>query len=90
MLPIISFQLQDYNCARKLDSMQENKEVESGYACTANILIQYGGVETEETEAFNFWYGLRTHPERMDEETKKRILTTAPFKMMLYDAVINP
>ena len=43
-----------------------------------------------EQEHFNFWYGLRKHPKRMTEDDKEKILSTAPYKMMLYDAVINP
>ena len=75
--------------------MQENRKVESGYACTAKDLTsqccrgdRYG--PEPEQEHFNFWYGLRTHPERLDDKTKKRILSTAPYKMMLFDTVLNP
>ena len=75
----------------KLDAMQQNRQVESGYSCKARTLseIDLGHGEFEQ-EHFNFWYGLRKHPKRMTEDDKKKILSTAPYKMMLYDAVINP
>ena len=68
--------------------MQENRKVESGYSCLA-MSLNINNDEPEQ-EHFNFWYGLRAHSERLDDETKKKILSIAPYKMMLYDATINP
>ena len=68
--------------------MQENRKVESGYSCRA-MAVNARNYEPEQ-DHFNFWYGLRKHPERLDDKTKKKILSVVPYKMMLYDATVNP
>ena len=68
--------------------MQEKRKVESGYSCRA-MAVNARNYEPEQ-DHFNFWYGLRKHPERLDDKTKKKILSVAPYKMMLYDATIIP
>ena len=74
----------------KLDAKEAQQRVKKGTSKSAQTLTWIGYIGQEEAESFTFWYSLRTHPERLDEETKELITTIAPNRIKLYDAVMNP